>query len=169
MKINGRVVKIIGPNGRFIDDIDTDQIFHNQYLTITDQAAMAAHAFSSLEGWEDYPQRAAPGDILICGANFGAGSSRQQAVGCFQALGVAAIVAKSFASIYFRNAVNAAMPVLMVPDLDEADLTDGENIEIDLVKGEIRNPATGKVLKGIPASTVQMDILKAGGLLELAK
>ena len=165
--IKGRVVKVVDNKGRFIDDIDTDQIFHNRFLTITDQKDMAAHAFSSLEGWQDYPQRAKTGDILICGANFGAGSSRQQAVGCFQALGVAAIVARSFASIYFRNAVNAAMPVLVVPELKESDLDDGDEIRIDLSKGLL---ITGsKQLQGVPASSVQMDILRAGGLLSLAK
>jgi 3-isopropylmalate/(R)-2-methylmalate dehydratase small subunit len=168
MKIQGRAVLVVGPDGRFIDDIDTDQIFHNRFLTITDQREMGAHAFSSLDGWQDYPDRAKEGDILICGENFGAGSSRQQAVGCFQALGVAAIVARSFASIYFRNAVNAAMPVVQAQGIGESMFQTGDRVEIDLVTGEIVNLESGLRVQGVPASTVQLEIIQAGGLLELA-
>jgi len=168
MNIQGNAVKVIDNKGLFIDDIDTDQIFHNRFLTIRDRSKMGKHAFSNLEGWEDYPEKAARGDILICGANFGAGSSRQQAVGCFQALGVRAIVAKSFAPIYYRNAINAGMAILIAPDLNPDIISDGHSLDLDLENGLIRNITTGKTIIGIPASKVQLDILDAGSLLDLA-
>ncbi len=169
MKILGRAVRVIDDEGRFIDDIDTDQIFHNRFLTITDQAKMAEHAFSNLDGWQDYPKRARTGDILLCGANFGAGSSRQQAVDCFKALGVGAIVARSFASIYLRNAINAGLPVIQAPELKPDDINDGDELELDLETGQIRDISTGRTIAGIAASDVQLAILKAGSLLDLAE
>lgn len=169
MKIRGNSIKIVDNKGDFIDDIDTDQIFHNRFLTITDQVEMGRHAFSNLAGWQDYPQKAVPNDILVCGANFGAGSSRQQAVGCFQALGVIAIVARSFASIYFRNAVNAGLPVVLAPDLSNNAISDGDELVLDIKKGEIHNLTTKMTITTIPASDVQLEILNAGGLLNLAE
>lgn len=169
MKIRGKSVKVVDNKGVFIDDIDTDQIFHNRFLTITDQSQMGEHAFSNLEGWATYPKKAAQNDILVCGANFGAGSSRQQAVGCFQALGVKAIVAQSFAPIYFRNAINAGMAIMRVPDLDEHEISDNDDLELDLKEGRIYNRTTGNTITGVPAAEVQLAILKAGSLLDLAK
>lgn len=169
MKIRGNAVKVLDNKGNFIDDIDTDQIFHNRFLTITDQAKMGEHAFSNLEGWEGYPQKARPDDILVCGANFGAGSSRQQAVGCFKALSVIAVVARSFASIYFRNAVNAGMAIVVVPGLSNNAISNRDELVLDMERGEVHNITTGKTITGIPASGVQLAILKAGSLLDLAE
>ncbi len=94
----------------FQDDIDTDMIFHNRHLAITDTSEMGKYAFGNLEGFESFATEARKGDIIFTGKNFGAGSSRQQAVDCFKSLGVACIVAESFGSIYERNAINAAFP-----------------------------------------------------------
>ena len=88
------------------DNIDTDMIFHNRHLTVTDIAEMGQFAFGNLSGWEDFSSKAKPGDIVVTGSNFGAGSSRQQAVDCFKSLGVTLIVATSFGAIYERNAIN---------------------------------------------------------------
>ena len=129
---------------------------------------MGKHAFSNLDGWEAYPQKAGEADILVCGANFGAGSSRQQAVGCFQALGVRAIIARSFAPIYFRNAINAGLAIIRVPDLDESIFDDGNELELDLRTGKVYDLTNDKKITGIPASSVQVSILKAGSLLDLA-
>jgi 3-isopropylmalate/(R)-2-methylmalate dehydratase large subunit len=94
-----------------MDDIDTDMIFHNRYLAITDINEMGQYAFDNLEGYEDFAKKAQAGDIVVVNKNFGAGSSRQQAVDCFKALGVQAIVAESYGAIYERNAINAAFPI----------------------------------------------------------
>ena len=99
------------------DNIDTDMIFHNRYLAITDIKEMGQYTFDNLKGFEDFSKKAQPGDIIITGKNFGCGSSRQQAVDCFASLGIQAIIAESFGAIYERNAINAAFPIITCKDL----------------------------------------------------
>ncbi len=146
------------------DNIDTDMIFHNRYLAITDIAQMGRYTFDNLAGWEDFAKKAGPGDIVVTGGNFGAGSSRQQAVDCFKSLGIQAIVARSFGAIYERNAVNAGLPVL-AGDLVGAGLESGETVTIDFVSGQVRRHRTGQVLRVEPFSATQMAIYRRGGLL----
>ncbi len=148
------------------DNIDTDMIFHNRYLTITDPAEMGQYTFDNLEGWRDFAGKAKAGDIVVTGENFGAGSSRQQAVDCFTSLGVQAIVAKSFGAIYERNAINSGLPVI-VSDLAETDIEDGEEIEVDLQTGTILRRKSGEKIKARPFSAIQMEIYQKGGLLNL--
>ena len=157
LKIKGRVFVIRK------DNIDTDMIFHNKYLTITKIEEMGKYAFGNLQGYEDFPQKCKEGDIIITGKNFGAGSSRQQAVDCFKALKVGAIVAQSFGAIYFRNAVNAGLPVV-ISDIIEKGINDGEVIEIDFLKGEIKRE-NGEVISAKEWSDVQKEIYLKGGLL----
>jgi 3-isopropylmalate/(R)-2-methylmalate dehydratase large subunit len=146
------------------DNVDTDMIFHNRHLAITKLEEMGPHAFGNLEGWEDFPQKAEPGDIIVTGKNFGAGSSRQQAVDCFKALGVAAIVAQSFGAIYERNAINAALPIV-VSDLLDSGIEDGEEITLDLVKGQILRHRDEDVIAAKPWPQVQVETYQRGGLL----
>jgi len=146
------------------DNIDTDMIFHNRYLTITDIAEMGKYTFDNLAGWEDFSKKAGKGDIVVTGKNFGAGSSRQQAVDCFESLGVSLIIAQSFGAIYERNAINKGFPI-MVTDLVSTDLQDGQEIEVDLEKGLVTLPS-GKDVLGVPFSEVQIGIYKRGGLLK---
>jgi len=144
------------------DNIDTDMIFHNRYLTITDLSEMGQYTFDNLEGWEGFASKARPGDILVTGRNFGAGSSRQQAVDCFRSLGISAIVAESFGSIYERNAINTGFPIVVATLLPEG-LENGQEIEVDLRRQTLTLPS-GKRVKG-HFSEVQMDIYQRGGLL----
>lgn len=173
MEFEGRAWVLLDGQGRLIEDIDTDQIFHNAHLHITDIGQMGAHALGNLEGWKDFPSKAKPGDILIAGRNFGAGSSRQQAVDCFAALGVAAIVAPSFGAIYFRNAVNSGFPVLKAKGLEEAvkskRLVTGDVLRVDGLKGEAAVPSRSAAIGLEPMSGVQTDILKAGNLFLFGK
>ncbi len=149
------------------DDIDTDMIFHNRYLTITDIDEMGQYTFDNLEGFENFAKEAEPGDIVITGKNFGAGSSRQQAVDCFKSLGIPLILAESYGAIYERNAINAALPILTYdPDeLKKLDLKEGDKITINLETSEIINHENDKTARLNPFSTVQMEIYKRGGLL----
>jgi 3-isopropylmalate dehydratase small subunit len=147
------------------DNIDTDMIYHNRYLTITDIAEMGKYTFDNLEGWEDFAKKAKPGDIVVTGKNFGAGSSRQQAVDCFKSLGVSVVIAESFGAIYERNAINAGFPI-MVADLVSTDLQNEQEIEVDLEKGAVTMPSGGEVA-GVPFSDVQIGIYKKGGLLNV--
>lgn len=150
-----------------VDDIDTDMIFHNRYLTITNIAEMGQYAFDNLKGWEDFAKKAKPGDIIMTGKNFGAGSSRQQAVDCFTALGISCIVAESYGAIYERNAINAAMPILTYRHelLAEIQLEDGDEIQVDFLNGNITNVSKGKSGKINPFYSVQNEIYQNGGLL----
>lgn len=104
--LSGKIWVLLDREGKLIENIDTDQIYHNAFLHITDISKMGQYALGNLEGWKDFPQKANPGDIIIAGRNFGAGSSRQQAVDCFVSLNIGLIIAPSFGAIYFRNAVN---------------------------------------------------------------
>ena len=144
------------------DNIDTDMIFHNRHLAITDLAEMGPHTFGNLPGWEDFPHQVEPGDIVVTGGNFGCGSSRQQAVDCFKALGVTLIIAGSYGAIYERNAINAGMPV-MIADLVSAGLENGQEISVDLTTGLIT--WDGGELRGERFSEVQLEIYQRGGLL----
>ncbi len=147
-----------------IDNIDTDMIYHNRHLTITDRAQMGQFAFGNMKGWEHFAKNARPGDIIITGKNFGAGSSRQQAVDCFLSLGIAVIIAHSFGAIYERNAINAALPILVADLLGEG-LKDGDRIRADLGTGVIELLGKNKTVQGTPFSDIQMQIYRRGGLL----
>ncbi len=146
------------------DNIDTDMIFHNRYLHITDPAEMAKYTFDNLEGFEDFASKSKPGDIIITGKNFGAGSSRQQAVDCFKELGISAIVAESFGAIYERNAINAAMPIMRYSSLSPLELKNGDKVRVNFETGEITNLMNDKTVKGEAFSEVQMEIYQNGGL-----
>ncbi len=149
------------------DNIDTDMIFHNRYLTITDIREMGQYSFDNLRGYEDFAKKAKAGDIVMTGKNFGAGSSRQQAVDCFISLGISCIMAESYGAIYERNAINAAMPILTYkPEIIASlDLKDADLVRVDFEHGRIvnlRNNKAGTVEKFYDA---QMAIYKNGGLL----
>ncbi len=149
------------------DNIDTDMIFHNSHLAITDINEMGQYTFGNLKGWEDYTKKSEPGDIVITGKNFGAGSSRQQAVDCFKALSNQAILAKSFGAIYERNAINAGFPIMTYNDLTELELENRDKIRIDLKEGTITNLKNGKQINITPFSDVQMKIYLKGDLLRV--
>ena len=147
------------------DNIDTDMIFHNRYLAITDIREMGQYAFDNLEGYKDFAKKSQPGDIIVAGKNFGSGSSRQQAVVCFVSLGIQAVVARSFGAIYERNAINAAFPVLTYESLEAVDLKDMDVISINLVTGEVVNERNGMKTSVNPFYDAQYEIYKRGGLL----
>ena len=149
------------------DDIDTDMIFHNRYLTITDIREMGQYTFDNLKGFEDFSKKAKTGDIVITNKNFGAGSSRQQAVDCFLSLGISCILAESYGAIYERNAINAAMPILTYDPsvLEMADLKNGDRIRVDFISGELTNLINGKKCSVNKFYDAQLAIYRNGGLL----
>lgn len=152
-----------------VPDVDTDMIFHNSHLAITDIEKMGPLSFGNLEGWKDFPQKAGKGDILIVGHNFGCGSSRQQAVDCFAALGVSAIVGESFGAIYLRNAVNSGMPILSKEGICKSGIESGDMVEIDLEKSTISCKDKGITVQMNTFSPVQMDIYQAGDMFTYGK
>ena len=149
------------------DDIDTDMIFHNRYLTITDIREMGQYTFDNLKGFENFAKNAKTGDIVITNKNFGAGSSRQQAVDCFLSLGISCLLAESYGAIYERNAINAALPILTYDPakLAEAGLKDGDSIRVDFVKGELTNLQNNKTIGINRFYDAQLAIYENGGLL----
>lgn len=149
--IKGRVWK-------FGNDIDTDVIIPGKYLRTKDMQVFAAHAMEGID--PDFSKKAKPGDIIVAGDNFGCGSSREQAPLALKHAGIACIVAKSFARIFFRNAINVGLP-LMEADV-ECDA--GDEIEVDLLKGEVRVPGKG-VFKGNKLPDFLLEMLTDGGLV----
>lgn len=168
-EIKGRVWVLTDPDGQLYDDIDTDMIFHNRYLHITDVDQMGQYALDNLEGWEDFGKKVQCGDIIVAGRNFGAGSSRQQAVDCFHTLGIAAVVAESFGAIYKRNAINSGLPIVALPGLTEmADAFEtGAELAVDFQTGQVT--VDDKTYQAQPFSQVQMNIYQAGNLFEYGK
>jgi 3-isopropylmalate/(R)-2-methylmalate dehydratase large subunit len=146
------------------DNIDTDMIFHNSHLAITDINEMGQYTFGNLKGYERFATQAQKGDIIVAGKNFGCGSSRQQAVDCFKALGISVIVAESFGAIYERNAINSGMPILVAQDITKK-IHDKDTVSLDFITGVITDKTQGKTFQGKPFSEAQKDIYLRGGLL----
>jgi len=146
------------------DNIDTDMIFHNRYLAITDFDEMGQYIFDNLEGYEDFAKKVKENDIVVVQKNFGSGSSRQQAVDGFKALGVSVILAESYGAIYERNAINAAMPIMTYDNLDGLNLEDGDIIKVNMATGEVENKTKGTKININPFSDVQLEIYQNGGL-----
>lgn len=146
------------------DNIDTDMIFHNRYLAITDIEEMGQYTFDNLEGYEDFSKKAQSGDIVIVTKNFGSGSSRQQAVDCFKSIGIQAIIAESFGAIYERNAINAAFPIMTYQSVEALQLSDGDQIKVNFETGIIENKSKNTQIQATPFYEVQMEIYQQGGL-----
>jgi len=146
------------------DNIDTDMIFHNRYLAITNLDEMGQYIFDNLKGYEDFAKKVQKGDIVMVHKNFGSGSSRQQAVDGFKALGVSVIIAESYGAIYERNAINAAMPIMTYDNLQDLDIKDGDRIRVNFETGELENLTQNKKMQIRPFSEVQLEIYQSGGL-----
>jgi 3-isopropylmalate/(R)-2-methylmalate dehydratase large subunit len=146
------------------DDIDTDMIYHNRYLSITTISEMGQYTFGNLKGYEQFAKEAKKGDIVVVGKNFGCGSSRQQAVDCFKALGISLIVAESFGAIYERNAINSGMPILIADGITKK-IHEKDIVFIDFITGMIKDKTQGKTYQARPFSEVQKEIYLRGGLL----
>ncbi len=169
--VEGRLWVLRNAKEEMIDNIDTDMIFHNAHLAITDIEKMGSHAFGNLEGYKNFNQQAQPGDIILAGRNFGAGSSRQQAVDCFLSLGISLLLAESFGAIYKRNAINAAFPIMEAQGLTELKnvegnflLNPGDRIQVNLRTGLVTHLESNQCFQSKPMSQVQLDIFYAGGL-----
>jgi len=146
------------------DNIDTDMIYHNRYLPITTISEMGQYAFGNLKGYEQFAKEAKKGDIVVVGKNFGCGSSRQQAVDCFKALGIGVIVAESFGVIYERNAINSGMSILVADDITKK-IHEQDIVFIDFTTGMIKDKTQGKTYQAKPFSEAQKEIYLRGGLL----
>jgi 3-isopropylmalate/(R)-2-methylmalate dehydratase small subunit len=144
-------------------DVDTDQIISGKYLTILDPEELKKHVFEI--ALPEFAAGARPGDILVADENFGSGSSREHAPQAMRAIGVGAIVADSFARIFFRNAINLGIPTIEAPGV-RALFSAGETARIDLGAGRITNVTSGRSIAFPPLPAHLLDLLEAGGLVE---
>jgi len=157
---------ISGKTFCFGDNIDTDQIYPGRYLEITNPQEIKIHC---LEGADpEFINRMSSGDIVVAGRNFGCGSSREHAVIALVNTGVGAIVAESFARIFYRNAINLGLPVVVCPDI-RGNINSGDVLDIRLEEGLIINQTLNKKLHADKISPYVMEILKSGGIKPLFK
>ena len=145
---------------KFHTDVDTDQIIASQYLLFPTIDEMKTHAFESLD--PDFASAVKPGDFVVAAENFGCGSSREQAPGVLKALGVKAVLAKSFARIFYRNAINIGLPVIVCKDLYDH-VEAGEEMELSLSEGTVK--VGGKTFTCTKLPPYMQGILDQGGLI----
>lgn len=151
---------------RFGDNVNTDEIIPARYLNTTDAAELAAHCMENAD--PEFVKVKSPGDIIVAGKNFGCGSSREHAPVALKAAGISCVVAKSFARIFFRNAINIGLPILICPEA-AGDAQAGDEMEIDLESGTIRNLTRSKTYSVPPFPPQMRRIIDAGGLMEFVK
>ena len=148
---------------KFHNDLDTDQIIASQYLLLPNLDEMKSHTFESLD--PDFAKKVKPGDFVVGGENFGCGSSREQASGVLKALGVQAAIAKSFARIFYRNAINIGLPIIECPEAAKG-IEAGDEVEVDFDNGMIYNRTKGTEFKGQPFPEFMQKLIAAGGLVK---
>lgn len=146
------------------DNIDTDRIIPGKYTKTLDISQLAAHVLEDLD--PEFRDRVQNGDMIFAGDNFGTGSSREQAPVAIKASGISVVVARSFARIFFRNAINIGLPVIAVPDHD---FEQGHIAQVDLKSGILTNETTGKQFTISKMPQVMIEILDAGGLVNYLK
>ena len=152
----------MGRAWRYGDNVDTDVIIPARYLTTSDESILASHALEDLDA--SFASGVKAGDVVVAGENFGCGSSREHAATCLKAAGVSAVVASSFARIFFRNAINTGLPIFVSPDAVRA--TDhGDELVVDIERGVVRNVTKGGEYAVDPLPEFVMDIVRAGGLV----
>jgi 3-isopropylmalate/(R)-2-methylmalate dehydratase small subunit len=158
MILKGRVHKLG-------DHINTDDIIAAKYLVSTDTKELGRHCLESIK--PGFISRVNPGDIIVAGKNFGCGSSREHAPLAIKGCGVSGVVAKSFAAIFFRNAINIGLPFLELEKVDK--INEGDLLEIDLSSGIIKNVTKGQTYKTQPFPGFLQEIISQGGLMNYVK
>ena len=156
MKLTGSVLK-------YGDHVDTDVIIPARYLNTSERQELAAHCMEDLD--RSFVQRVRPGDILVAGQNFGCGSSREHAPIAIQASGISLVIAKSFARIFYRNAINIGLAIIECPEA-AAGIAEGDTVEADLDSGIIRDLTTGAEYHTAPFPPFVQEIIAHGGLMQ---
>jgi 3-isopropylmalate/(R)-2-methylmalate dehydratase small subunit len=149
----------------FGDDINTDLIIPARYLNTFDPQELAQHCMEDED--PDFPKKIKSGDIIVAGKNFGCGSSREHAPIAIKAAGVACVVAKSFARIFYRNAINIGLAI--VECTDDLNVKNGDLVEIDFEQGQIKNCQTGKLIQSTQFPPFMKELINAGGLMQWIK
>ena len=153
---------IRGKAHKFGDNMDTDAIIPARYLDTTDAKELAAHCMEDAD--PGFVKTVKPGDVIVGGGNFGCGSSREHAPIAIKAAGVACVIAEGFARIFFRNAINIGLPVLVAPEAAR-EAKPGDEIEVDAASGQIKNLTQGKTYQAEPFPEFIRELIDAGGLI----
>jgi 3-isopropylmalate/(R)-2-methylmalate dehydratase small subunit len=160
LSIKGRVAAVLP------DNIDTDIIYPGRYLNITDREKTPEHLFEL--AYPEVRTNLRPGDIIVAGRNFGCGSSREQAAAAIKFAGVAAVVGASFARIFYRNAINLGLPLVIAPSAVD-NTSGGDELEIDLIAGQILNRTRGGRYSAAKLDPRAVELLESGGLIPYLK
>lgn len=147
-------------------DVDTDQIIPGEYLNTVSEEEFGEYVLIGYD--EEFPQLVESGDIIVAGENFGLGSSREAAPVAIRNAGIGAVVAESFARIFYRNAVNVGLPIAVVPDIID-NVTDGDQVTVNVRAGDVENITTGEHFETTPLPKDLLEILEAGGLVPYRK
>ncbi|MCW3988680.1 MAG: 3-isopropylmalate dehydratase small subunit [Candidatus Bathyarchaeota archaeon] len=150
----------------FGDDVNTDLIIPGKYLELIDPEEMAEHAMEGID--PDFPKKIQEGDIVVGGTNFGCGSSREHAPLALKYAGIGAVIAESFARIYYRNSINIGLPALECPGITEA-VEEGDTVEVDVAGGTVKITRTGAELSFTPLPDFMVEVLYDGGLVPYLK
>ena len=159
MNTEGKVFK-------YPDNVDTDVIIPARYLNTSDPAELARHCMEDAD--VSFAASVKSGDIIVAGRNFGCGSSREHAPLAIKACGVSCVIAATFARIFYRNALNIALPILECPEAAE-NIAAGDVVSVDLSAGAIRNETSGRIFKAEPFPPFMRELMEAGGLIEYMK
>lgn len=144
------------------EHINTDEIIPARYLNVHEEAELAKHAMEDID--KDFVNRVRPGDLVFAGDNFGCGSSREHAVWALRGAGIRAVIAKSYARIFFRNAINNGFLAIECPEAVDA-VQNGDEVELDLAAGVMRNLTRGSEARFVPLSDFARELIEDGGLL----
>jgi 3-isopropylmalate/(R)-2-methylmalate dehydratase small subunit len=155
-------VKRTGTVWKYGDNIDTDVIIPARYLNVSTPEELARHCMEDLDA--SFVGAVQPGDVIVAGENFGCGSSREHAPLALKGAGVSCVVARSFARIFYRNAINVGLPILECPPAVE-DAETGHQLAIDLEGGQVHNLTTGQSYQAEPYPPFMMEIINSGGLV----
>jgi 3-isopropylmalate/(R)-2-methylmalate dehydratase small subunit len=147
-------------------NVDTDAIVPARYLNLSEPEDLAQHCLEDIDA--DFLKKVQPGDIIVADTNFGCGSSREHAPLAIKATGISCVIAKSFARIFFRNAINIGLPLLEAAEAVDS-IKSGDVIEVELVLGQIKDVTTGKTFMAKPYPDFMMGIVSAGGLVAYTK
>ena len=148
---------------KYGDNVDTDVIIPARYLNTADPKELAAHCMEDID--EEFRQKSKPGDLIVGGLNFGCGSSREHAPMAIKASGVSCVIAKTFARIFYRNAINIGLPILECPEASEK-IQDGDEIAVDFDTGVIQNLTRKEEYQAEPFPDFIKEIIQKGGLLK---
>lgn len=159
-------MKARGKTWKFGNDVNTDEIIPARYLNTSDPGELAAHCMEDAD--PDFMEKAGTGDIIVAGNNFGCGSSREHAPIAIKAANISCVIAKSFARIFYRNAINIGLAIVESPEAAE-DIRQGDEIEIDFDAGTIKNLTSGREYHAKPFPPFMQDIIKKGGLMKKIK